>query len=104
MGPGHPPDGGRRRAPEDGSMPAIRHVPVAPLALSRFEPVLLRQQWQAVASAAEHGRDMLRGRTVWNVNSTEFGGGVAELLRSLLGYARGAGVDARWVVIDGDPD
>ena len=42
------------------------------------------------------------GRRVVNVNSTATGGGVAELLQTLLAYARGAGVDARWVVIDGD--
>mgnify|MGYP007111993955 CR=1 FL=1 len=32
------------------------------------------------------------------------GGGVAEMLMPLLGYCRGAGVDARWVVIEGDAD
>ena len=41
---------------------------------------------------------------VWNVNSTAQGGGVAEMLHSLLAYARGAGVDARWIVIAGDPE
>ncbi len=29
---------------------------------------------------------------------------VAEMLRSLVAYARGAGLDARWVVIDGPPE
>ena len=38
-----------------------------------------------------------------NVNSTAMGGGVAELLQTLLAYARGVGVDARWFVIEGDP-
>ena len=38
-----------------------------------------------------------------NVNSTASGGGVAELLQTLLAYVRGVGVDARWVVIEGDP-
>jgi trehalose synthase len=41
---------------------------------------------------------------MWNVNSTERGGGVAEMLRSLLGYAKGGGLDARWLVIQGDPE
>ena len=36
------------------------------------------------------------------MNSTATGGGVAELLQTLLAYARGAGVDARWVVVEGD--
>jgi trehalose synthase len=30
-------------------------------------------------------------------------GGVAEMLASLLAYIRGAGLDARWLVIGGDP-
>jgi trehalose synthase len=37
------------------------------------------------------------------VNSTARGGGVVELLRPLVGYARGVGVDTRWVVIDAGP-
>jgi hypothetical protein len=41
---------------------------------------------------------------IWNVNSTAKGGGVVEMLRPLLGYCRGAGVDARWAVISGAPD
>ena len=47
-------------------------------------------------------RGFLDGRTVFNINSTATGGGVAELLQTLLAYARGAGVDARWVVVNGD--
>jgi trehalose synthase len=46
---------------------------------------------------------LLRGGMVWNVNSTAHGGGVAELLRSIVSYARGAGVDCRWAVIGGNP-
>jgi trehalose synthase len=45
---------------------------------------------------------VLAGRVVWHVNSTARGGGVAEMLQSLLAYARGAGVDVRWAVIGGD--
>jgi trehalose synthase len=53
--------------------------------------------------SAEKARKLLAGRIVWNVNSTARGGGVVELLRPLIGYARGAGVDTRWVVIEGNP-
>jgi trehalose synthase len=38
------------------------------------------------------------------VNSTEAGGGVAEMLQVLLPYVRGAGLDARWIVMEGDPE
>jgi len=58
------------------------------------------QRFEATAKAA---RERLTGRTVLNVNSTASGGGVAEMLRSLLAYVRGAGIDAQWVVIKGDP-
>ena len=44
-----------------------------------------------------------QGRTLWHVNSTDSGGGVAELLHQLLGYVASSGVTCRWVVIDGDP-
>jgi trehalose synthase len=46
----------------------------------------------------------MRGRSVLNVNSTATGGGVAEMLQTLLAYGRGAGLDIRWLVIKGDPD
>jgi trehalose synthase len=48
--------------------------------------------------------EVLGDRVVWNVNSTARGGGVAELLSSLLPYERGCGVDARWLVITGSPE
>jgi trehalose synthase len=47
---------------------------------------------------------LLGHRAVVNVNSTAQGGGVAEMLHSLVPMARSLGEDARWVVIDGDPD
>jgi trehalose synthase len=45
----------------------------------------------------------LRSRTVWHVNTTAQGGGVAEMLSPLVAYSRGAGIDTRWCVISGDP-
>lgn len=41
----------------------------------------------------------MNARAVWNVNTTAAGGGVAEMLRSLVAYARGAGANVRWAVI-----
>jgi len=65
---------------------------LTPDALARFEHTLSR------------GRELLDSRTFWNVNSTAQGGGVAEMLRSLIGYTCGGGSDARWIVIEGDPE
>ena len=67
----------------------------------RFRALLPPERFEQFQLAIEEARELLAGRVVWNVNSTARGGGVVELLGPLLGYARGAGVDARWVVIDG---
>jgi trehalose synthase len=48
-------------------------------------------------------RVALDGRVVWNVNSTATGGGVSEILRGFLPYLSGAGIAARWLVIQADP-
>ena len=79
-------------------------VPVEQLQLERFSSVLPAPRWRQVEAAAARARDVLAGRIVWNVNSTARGGGVAEMLQSLLGYARGAGVDARWRTVGAEAD
>ena len=56
-----------------------------------------------MAQAIGSGREVFAGRAIWHINSTARGGGVAEMLQSLLGYARGAGVDARWFAITAGP-
>ena len=42
---------------------------------------------------------VLEGRTVWMVNSTAQGGGVAEMLPRLLGILRDLGADVKWAVM-----
>ncbi|MEA2387153.1 MAG: trehalose synthase [Thermoleophilaceae bacterium] len=79
-------------------------VDIAPMSIERFRSVLAQEQTEAFERGAEEARELLDGRVVWNVNSTSRGGGVVELLQSLVAYARGAGVDARWTVIEGPPE
>ena len=43
--------------------------------------------------------EALKGRTVWMVNSTSRGGGVAEMLPRQISLLRELGLDVRWVVI-----
>lgn len=69
----------------------------------RFDSVLSPADYEGLLALIDRGARELRGRVIWNVSSTARGGGVVELLRTLLGYSRGGGVDARWVVISGDP-
>jgi len=78
-------------------------VEVSSMGPERFRSVLAPERYEQFERGMEHARQLLAGRVVWNVNSTARGGGVAELLESLVPYARGAGVDARWLVIEG-PD
>lgn len=82
-------------------MAALVEVPIAPAPLDRFVPIIGSEAVARAARAAERLRASNVHRTIWNVNSTRAGGGVAEMLRSLLAYARGAGVDTRWLVISG---
>jgi len=58
---------------------------------------------QAVDRILAKGR-LLTGRSVAHVNSTYFGGGVAEILSSMTLLMRSLGVDAEWRVIQGPPD
>jgi trehalose synthase len=74
------------------------------MAPERFSSVLTTGEYEALLDLITHASRELRGRVVWNVNSTAKGGGVVEMLQPLLGYCRGAGVDARWVVITGEPE
>ena len=83
-------------------MPALTSVPVSALPYERFADVLGPDRFAQFRVAADRARRMLDGRVVWNVNSTARGGGVAEMLVSLLAYARGAGINARWEVISGN--
>jgi trehalose synthase len=91
-------------------LPPPWEVKIEPADPYRFREVIgnsdsvLDDEWSEFEGAMRCGREVLRGRTVWNVNSTAAGGGVAEMLRSLMAYARGAGVDARWVVVPGTPE
>ena len=71
-----------------------------PLETRHFEDLgrhLAEPMMERVRVAQQHAG----GRTVWLVNSTALGGGVAQLLRTLLPYWKGAGIDVRWVVLRG---
>lgn len=78
-------------------------IPARPI--ERFRRIFRKGNQVADAlELAAQARRRLEGRVVWNVNSTAVGGGVAEMLRALLPYVRGAGIDIRWVVIEGTPE
>jgi trehalose synthase len=82
----------------------LQDVEVPTLQPERFAEVLTAEGQAQFEKTIKRAHELLAGRTFWNVNSTAHGGGVAEMLRSLIGYTRGAGLDARWVVVPGDPE
>lgn len=81
----------------------MREVAVQAIDAARLAPLIGAERMAAYEATAAVAREQLAGRAIVSVNSTAAGGGVAELLQSLLAYARGAGVDARWLVMEGDP-
>ncbi|MCD6015359.1 MAG: glycosyltransferase [Solirubrobacterales bacterium] len=81
------------------SVGGLIHLPVTTLSYQRFRP-LMGEAYAEVEAASARATELFAGRVVWHVNSTARGGGVAELLQSLLGYSRGAGVDARWAAVE----
>ena len=81
----------------------LREVEVQAIDAARLEPLIGKERMERFEQAADAARKTLAGGSVLNVNSTGAGGGVAEMLQTLLSYARGAGIEARWLVIEGDP-
>ncbi len=77
-------------------------VDLTPIDPSRLGPIIGRERLERLSSAAVAARRALDGRAVVNVNSTSSGGGVAEILVTVLGYARALDIDARWLVIKGN--
>ena len=83
---------------------AMRLVSFPALDPGRLEPLVGRARKERIDEIAASVRDLLGDRRVLNVNSTAHGGGVSEMLYTLLGYARHLGIDTAWLVLDGDPD
>jgi len=85
-------------------MARMSEVQVAAKDLRTFDAFLTPSQRSELGELTERARLGLSGRVVWNINSAARGGGVAEMLQSLLGYVRGAGVHARWLVLEGNAE
>ena len=82
----------------------LHEVEIAPAPLERLAVLLGEERARRIFDYGTRAEAMLAGRTLWNVNATASGGGVAEMLQTLLAYGRGAGVNTRWLVLDGSPD
>ncbi len=85
-------------------MTGVLEVRVVPVPLERLTSLLPPERVERIEKYAATARQLLGGHTVWNVNSTARGGGVAEMLHTLVAYAAGTGIDIRWLVVGGDAE
>jgi trehalose synthase len=87
-----------------GNGQGLREASIDPLPLERFEGLISDDAYAALVDAMRKGAKAMQGRTMWQVNATLKGGGVAEMLGSLLPYVSGADITARWVEVNGEDD
>jgi trehalose synthase len=75
----------------------MEEVKVSPKRVADYRPII----GTAAAEELEGLGRKLKGKRVAHVNATAYGGGVAELLHSLVPLMRDLGVDAHWFVMSG---
>jgi trehalose synthase len=76
----------------------LQKVELAPRTLEAYRHAVP----EALLARVEAVANRLRGARLLHVNATPFGGGVSELLRSLVPMATALGIDCEWRVIHGD--
>ncbi len=80
----------------------MQNIEITEIGADRLIDVIGMERFNALRDANRRTRNALAGHRLWNINATAQGGGVAEMLPVLLGYTRSGGVDARWLVLDGE--
>jgi trehalose synthase len=76
----------------------LQLVDLAPVSLDRYQNVV----GESVIRQLRELAAQLQGARVAHINATSYGGGVSELLRSLIPLYRALGIDASWSVIPGE--
>jgi len=82
----------------------MQEVEVIARSIDLLMTLLTAEQVRMLDDAGRRARAAFGDRTIWHVNATSRGGGVAEMLQTLLAYGLAARIDNRWLVIDGDPE
>lgn len=85
-------------------MSLVVPVQVARRPVEQLVDVIGPERREQLFGTADEFAAALAGRTIWNISSTAVGGGVAEMLHTLLGYVADLGVESRWMVITGDAE
>ena len=78
----------------------LQKVEIGQKQLADYVPVVGEEVIEEIRSLAEP----LQGARVVHINATAFGGGVAEMLYTLVPLMRDVGLDAEWQVIEGEDE
>lgn len=78
----------------------LREIPLPAKSFDALAGILGEGAEARLRASREAASEILGARTVWWVNSTAQGGGVAEMLRTIPPYWRGDGLDTRWLVLE----
>ncbi len=78
----------------------LQNVETETRSLEDYRPIVGDEAIEEIHALAES----LQGARVVHVNATAFGGGVAEILQTLVPLMRDVGLDAHWQVIEGTGD
>lgn len=82
----------------------MHEVHIGASSLEHYRPVVSPEEYSESQAMAEAASRRWADRRLWNISSTAVGGGVAEMLRAILPYSRGIGLDMRWLVLEGSPE
>lgn len=75
----------------------LQKVELRERSLDAYRPIVGDEKVEEIRQLA----DNLKGARVLHVNATAYGGGVAEILNTLVALMRDVGLDAEWRVIEG---
>ena len=78
----------------------LDHVDVGPRPLKQYERIVGEEALEEIGELAAP----LKGARMAQINSTTYGGGVSELLRSIVPLYRGLGIHCDWKLISARPD
>jgi trehalose synthase len=77
----------------------LDHVDVGPRPLRQYEPIVGQEVVEEIRALAVP----LRGARIAQINATTYGGGVSELLRSIVPLYRGLGIQCDWKLMAAEP-
>lgn len=78
----------------------MNHVSISKASLDEYAQVVGEAEIEEIKGFAEG----LVGKSMCHINSTSFGGGVAEILHRMVPLMRDVGLNAEWRVIEGSDD